>query len=193
MDEVAYWFAPEFLQVAVLREAQVLFAKNDPPSLHLKDMMHADRIKEIEKEVQQCRWKEHVKFDQYHYKTAVLTPTLKKFCASPAVKKIMQVITKYKVKKFDVKLYAFGAGDYILLQDKAPKKKGIRFELDFTEGWNSAWGGYTSFVGREEQLRVLPAQNTCTLVRAEGLQSAIKYVQYHARDKKRVVVRGEIR
>ncbi|MDO8556444.1 MAG: 2OG-Fe(II) oxygenase family protein [Nanoarchaeota archaeon] len=190
MDEVSYWFNPRFLQVTVLIDAQQLFARNSPQSIQLQNMLHPARIVEIRKELEKVKWRENVKYDQYQYKVAVMPLTLKRFFASPAVKKMLSVITGLQIKKIKGEWCVFGPGDYTVMQDKIVAQKGVFFELDFTDFWQQAWGGYTSFVDKEEKLRVLPGWNQLTLVKeAKNMQHFVKYVNHRAKNK-RMMVRG---
>ena len=144
-------------------------------------------------ELGKAQWQEKKIFDKYVYQTATLTPTLKKFCASAAIQKLLSVLVASKIKMIDAELCSFGHADYTVMQDEIPVKKGITFELDFTTDWKEEWGGYTRYVDNEEKLRVLPQMNTLTLVKEEQyMQHFVKYVYHQEKEKRRIFLQGTL-
>ena len=111
---------------------------------------------------------------------------------SPEFKVFVEVITGFKSKKPSLSLCRFSHADYSLLNDKVASKKGILFEVEFSDSWNESYGGFTSvFRKSAEIVRICPPQNTLTIIRSDKkMQSFVKYVNHRAGTKKRVFIRG---
>ncbi len=167
------------------------FAANSPPSVQLREILDEKVLREIQKELQTAQWASKALYDEYSYEESELTPAARKVLASTEFIYLLQKITKTRVRKIKANFCSFAQGHYTLLLDKYHIRKQLYFEIEITAAWSSDWGGYTSFVEKEEILRINPIPNSLVLVESKA-QRFVKYVTHQAEDR-RIFICGTIK
>lgn len=92
---------------------------------------------------------------------------------------LLQFLTGLKQWKYS--FLCLRQGDYSVLYDTLKSGKGFVFFLD-VNSLDESWGGYTSFMKKEEVFRVVPKANSLAIVRQDGLRHFHKYVNHKARN-----------
>ena len=80
------------------------------------------------------------------------------FTESGEFLKILQSIVG-KSKISSLACFRFSKGDYTVLYDALMPGRGVAFFLDIDD-CDESWGGYTSFMKKEEVFRVVPKRNS---------------------------------
>ena len=94
-----------------------------------------------------------------------------------------------KVKKIETRVYCLEWRDYTLLHDKAVEGPGTDIVLDFTDRWNSRWGGIVTYVDGEGNYTRVPAvANMMFVMQRKKEQKFISYLNHKAKGKRYVVI-----
>lgn len=104
-------------------------------------------------------------------------------------------LTDIKVKKLSVQILSFGWNDYTILHDAVKEEIAYDIIFDFTDLWNSDFGGQIIYIdGSGDYFEIPQRRNTITIVkRKKGLRRFVKYVNNHAGRKKRYFLISKIK
>ncbi|HLF55008.1 MAG TPA: hypothetical protein VI612_04780 [Candidatus Nanoarchaeia archaeon] len=152
--------------VTVLSEARKYLMKNG--NVQLLDILSSKGLKKLSN----AKWSH--KYEPLKFSVHVANPPIIE--RLPA---LLQFLTGLKQWKYS--FLSLKQGDYSVLYDKLKPSKGFAFFLDINS-LDESWGGYTSFMKKEEVFRVVPKKNSLTLINQSGLRHFHKYVDHKARN-----------
>ncbi len=170
----------EYLHSDVVADLQQVFRREG--SLQLHHFLQKEWYVKLLGRVKRLRY-EHVYDPLYHsYYTTLFSD--KRFL-TPLHNFVCNLLgSSFQLR--EAYAFSFHHKDYTLLHDELQGEDGILVMLDLTSWWNQEAGGFTSFIQQnQELLRVLPAQNTFTMIRTSPeMKRFVKYVNVMA-DKQR--------
>ncbi len=184
------WVNSVYLSEAGLDAVHNAFQKHG--YVQLQKFFTPEVFAKLQSFIRKSSWKQYCLPDVVKCSFAQCPKKVWKLLFSSEFRVFIEIITGFKSKKPSISLCRFSHGDYSLLNDKVASKKGILFEIEFSESWNESYGGFTSVLSKgAEIVRICPPQNTLTIIQSDKkMQSFVKYVNHKAGTKKRVFIRG---
>lgn len=115
--------------------------KKDFSHVLLFDFFEAKEFLSLQRELKKCTLRYEKKPMLHSYSSSSLHLSLQKKIFSPEMLGFLRVVVDKKISLKNLKLYSFFSGDYTLLNDSRTEKEGLDIIFDFTERWDSLWGG----------------------------------------------------
>lgn len=184
------WLESTYLSSAVVQQITKTFSQQN--YIQLADFLQEKQARAVAQRLHQLSWKHSYNPDTHSYHHAPIE-SLKDFSVflhSAIFRAFMGTLLGKDVGKILVEAVSFQQGDYTLLHDAA-QQQGIFVWFDFTQEWDSAAGGQTIVLQKENPLVFAPRWNSLQLVCLQKQQQLFtKYVNSLAGKKKLVMVRG---
>jgi len=185
---------------------------NDFPSISLINFFDKKIYFFIQKELSHLKLIHQKNPPLYSYSRSHLTKYLNSFFNREDLRNFLAKISERNVKKVDLSYSQFSHKDYMLLHDLVSKeeKDSTRYDLifDLTPNWNKEWGGTIFYVDRlGNHHPILSYPNTLTLIERKIIKRKnndfssedsakltyyLKYINQHAKNKKRLLIMGRI-
>lgn len=183
---------PDYLNNDIIIRARASFLSNNLlPNIQLQSFLKEAVLKSLQKEMKLLSYSHSYKPDQYSYFTSDTPESFISLLESKDFKELISEITGIKIKGLFCEASYFGHKNYTLLSDKQVIKEGLAFFLDLND-WDIKFGGYNWLLNnKEENIIYNPKANSLLLVKQSNkLRSTIKYVNHHAQDNKRFIIKG---
>jgi Rps23 Pro-64 3,4-dihydroxylase Tpa1-like proline 4-hydroxylase len=160
--------------------------------VQLADFFEEKMVKTVVKDVKATKVGKSYQPDLHRYQHGPVTKKLDSFIQSVAFRALLGTMVGQDVKKVDLEVLYFCAGDYTLLHDMEYGTEGLLLWFDFTADWEENFGGMT--VCNEEgndPLLFAPAFNALHVVSVgKDTGMFVKYVNCLAGKKKIIMVKG---
>ena len=159
------------------------------PYLNLFDFLEKEFYQQLKNEIKGLNFKKEKQPLTHSYSKADAGKLLIDFVASKDFKELIKKITNKKIDT-TISVYNLSWRDYIILNDQKKEESKLDIIIDFTEKWADSFGGSLIYVnGTGDYLMIPIKENTISIVKKKmDVNSFIKYVNNHAKNKERFVV-----
>lgn len=182
-----------YLDYDNLAEISKVFSKNAPNSIKLEDFFKKEKYILLNNEIRNLKFKKKYIPDKLSFSISETGANFDKLFNSDEFRIFLEFIINKKITNFKKKALLIKHKDYSLLSDDNVKFTGILINFFFNDLWRDVYGGYFSYISEnEEVLRILPSENSLTIVSVdEKVDGFIKYVNINSR-KKRIYLNNAI-
>ena len=173
----------DYLNYENLVEIKKTYSQNYPKSIKLDKFFKEDKYLLLQKEILNLKFKKIFSPMESSFSSSEIGTEFKKLISSEEFKYFIEFITGKKVNSCKPSSICVEHKDYTLLKDYF-KEEFLEINFFFSQ-WQEEFGGYFSYFKNEELLRIVPSENSATIVNVEdGIQNFIKYVNVTAYTRK---------
>lgn len=161
-------------------------------NISLHQFFGSESLDKINKEIKELSFS-HQKIPLKHSYAISSSPQLQLMLSDAEIISVLSIITAARLSSIAFSICKFSWKDYIILHDEQQLQPGIDFIFNFSEIWNSRWGGTLYYSNGRETIALPHTYNTLTIIeRGEKSKKFIKYINHGSENHSLILAWGSV-